>query len=105
MKRKKSKFETTVFHRILTSGLPIPIVEYRFDTVRMFRFDFAWPARFIALECEGGIWTNGAHTRGKHFNSDCQKYNLAGKLGWRVLRYTPNIIDDIIPDLKQILGE
>ena len=35
---------------------------------------------------DGGIWSNGAHTRGKHFKSDCEKYNSAAFLGWTVYR-------------------
>ena len=42
----------------------------------------------LAIEVEGGIWTNGAHSRGKHYNSDCDKYNNATLMGWSVLRFT-----------------
>lgn len=69
--------------------LPIPEQEYRFHTERRWRFDFAWPTVLLAVEVEGGSWVNGAHTRGKHFEADCEKYNEALCLGWRVLRVTP----------------
>lgn len=65
-----------------------PERECVFTTERAWRFDFAFPYKLIAVEIEGGIWKGGAHTRGKHFESDCQKYNAAAKLGWRVLRYS-----------------
>lgn len=55
---------------------------------RKWRFDFAWPARHVALEVEGGTWTGGAHTRGAHFESDCEKYAIAAIQGWRVIRAT-----------------
>ena len=42
----------------------------------------------IAVELEGGVWTNGRHSRGAGFTSDCEKYNEAQLLGWRVLRFT-----------------
>lgn len=80
-----------------TEGMPAfedPQKEYRFHPVRKWRFDFAWPERMIALEVEGGIWVRGAHNRGKHFNEDCEKYNEAALLGWKVFRFTTNLIED-----------
>lgn len=72
--------------------LPKPVAEHRFAAPRKWRFDFAWPPHKVALEVEGGIWVNGAHTRGKHFLSDIEKYNRASELGWRVVRCTPQTI-------------
>lgn len=63
--------------------------EYRFHPIRRFRFDYAIPSKKIAIEQEGGVWTNGRHTRGKGYISDMEKYNLATSMGWRVLRFTP----------------
>jgi very-short-patch-repair endonuclease len=54
----------------------------------MWRFDFAWPQFMVAVEVEGGIWNNGAHVRGKHVSSDCEKASEAAIAGWRVLRVT-----------------
>ncbi len=55
---------------------------------RLWRFDFAWVDRKVALEVEGGTWINGAHSRGKHFEGDCEKYAIAAIHGWRVIRAT-----------------
>ncbi len=66
--------------------------EHRFHPDRVWRFDFAFPDEKIAVEVEGGSWVNGAHQRGKHFESDCEKYNEAAILGWRVLRVTTDMI-------------
>lgn len=55
---------------------------------RKWRFDFAYPLRLIALEVEGGTWVGGAHNRGAHFESDCEKYAIAAIHGWRVIRAT-----------------
>jgi very-short-patch-repair endonuclease len=68
--------------------LPSPVRELRFAAPRLFRFDFAWPALGIALEAEGGIWSQGRHSRGSGFVADVEKYNLAAQLGWRVFRVT-----------------
>lgn len=71
---------------------PPPVEEFRFHPTRKWRFDFAWPERKIALEIEGGTWVAGRHTRGKGYESDCQKYNEAAILGWLVIRATTNIV-------------
>ena len=83
-----SKLEETYAFQLKAAGIVIPEREYRFHDTRRWRFDFAWPDQQIAIEIEGGIWTGGAHTRGKHFISDCDKYNTATIMGWRVLRFT-----------------
>ena len=63
--------------------------EYRFyQPYRQWRFDFALMEHKIAIEVEGGIWVKGGHTRGKHFEEDCVKYNTATMLGWKVLRFS-----------------
>ena len=72
-------------------GPPL-IEEVKFHPDRKWRFDFASPNKKLAIEIEGGIWVQGAHSRGAHFNSDCEKYNNAALLGWRVFRITTNMI-------------
>ena len=83
-------------------GIPIAR-EYRFDPIRKWRFDFAiYPAdRKIAVEVEG----RGRHQSFGGFVKDCEKYNAAAKLGWRVLRYTPDMVKrgDAINDVLEIL--
>ena len=68
--------------------------EYRFAPPRRWRFDFAWPDKKLAVEIEGGVWSKGRHTRGKGFINDCDKYNAAVLLGWRVLRFTDKHLND-----------
>ena len=74
----------------LHPDLPPCQKEWRFHPKRRWRFDYAWPAKKVALEVEGGVWTGGRHTRGKGFLGDVEKYNSATVLGWRVLRCIPN---------------
>ena len=76
------------------AGLPAATTEYRFHPVRLWRFDFAWPDRLIALEVDGGGWVNGRHSRGAGIEKDCEKFNTACALGWRVLRVTPAMVRD-----------
>jgi very-short-patch-repair endonuclease len=71
-------------------GLPEPVAEYRFAAPRRWRFDFAWPDRRVALEVEGGAFSQGRHVRGKGYKADCEKYSEAAALGWRLLRVLPS---------------
>lgn len=75
-------------------GVPEPDREWRFDADRRWRFDFAWTAgrQPIAVEVEGGIWTQGRHSRGRGMLGDMQKYNEAALQGWTVLRCTPDTL-------------
>lgn len=84
---------TPIFRALLREArLPLPEEEYAFarDEGRRWRFDFAWPADgMVALEVEGGAWTQGRHTRGAGFLADIDKYNTATLRGWRVFRVVP----------------
>jgi hypothetical protein len=67
-----------------------PTPEFRFHPTRKFRFDYAWPLHMLALEVEGGLWTNGRHSRGSGQLADLEKYSEAAILGWRLLYCTPD---------------
>lgn len=76
--------------KMLAHGQPEPVTEYRFHPSRRWRFDFAWPKLRLAVEIEGGLYhgRGGGHVSVNGFIGDCEKYNAATLLGWRVLRYT-----------------
>jgi hypothetical protein len=86
------------------SGLPDPTPEYRFHPTRKWRFDFAWIDVRVALEVDGGIWTQGRHSRGTGMLGDHEKLNEAACLGWRVLRTTPSGLKAIVPVLLRALS-
>lgn len=65
------------------------IPEYKFHATRRWRFDYAIPHLKLAIEVEGGIWTQGRHTRGAGFLGDMEKYNAAAAAGWTLYRTTP----------------
>lgn len=70
------------------TGLVMPVPEYRFNRGKsQHRFDFAWPDKKLAVECEGGVFSGGGHTRGSGYVKNLIKYNLAIELGYFVLRY------------------
>lgn len=79
--------------------------EYRFHKKRRWLFDFAEPKTRVAIECEGGVWSKGRHTRGAGFIEDCIKYNQATSDGWQVYRLatgmiTPEHVQPIINNVK-----
>ena len=75
--------------------------------LRDWRFDFAWPDRGLAVEVEGGTWSGGRHTRGGGFEGDCEKYNAAALLGWKVLRFTGGMVESGLAaaTLERAFGE
>lgn len=89
--RAKAESRARIFvAQCASAGLPQPVREHAFALpARRWRFDFAWVDGMVALEVEGGAFAGGAHTRGAHFRSDCEKYNEATRRGWRVLRCLP----------------
>lgn len=64
------------------------IRQFKFDAVRKWQFDFADLASRVVLDIQGGVWTNGAHVRGKGITNDCEKYSRATVAGYRVLLAT-----------------
>lgn len=64
--------------------------EFRFHPVRRWRFDIAMPRLRLAIECDGGLYIRGRHSRGKSQEDDYVKHNAAVVLGWRVLKFGPN---------------
>lgn len=84
---------TDMFTKLCNSQLHVECIkEHRFYQPRKWRFDYAIPAYKIALEVEGGVWTQGRHTRPQGFLGDIEKYNTATLLGWRVFRTTPKAL-------------
>lgn len=79
--------------------------EVRFHPTRKWRFDFADGATGIAVEIEGGSWSGGRHTRGSGFRDDCEKYNAASEYGWRVFRYTTDMVNsgEAIDQIRRVL--
>jgi very-short-patch-repair endonuclease len=86
--RKPSSLEWQFEALWRETGLPMPMPEFRFHPVRRWRFDYCFVNEKIAIELEGGVYSRGRHTRGKGYEADCDKYNQATLLGFRVLRFT-----------------
>lgn len=89
-----SELENNLAIQIRALKLPAPEREYRFAPPLRFRFDFAWVEQMLAAEVQGGTWTNGRHSRGVGYHQDCYKANIATLAGWRVFRFTAEMVKD-----------
>jgi very-short-patch-repair endonuclease len=102
-----SAIQAIAFMQMLKNArLAEPLMEYYFHPERQWRFDFAWPERKVALEVDGGIWTQGRHTRGKGWLNDTEKLNAAASMGWRMLRCTPQQLatEEMVSTVKETLN-
>lgn len=79
------------------------IYEYRFDSVRGFKFDYANLRLKIAIEIEGGIYTGTGHAKTGRYLKDMEKYNMAGIKGWIILRYGHGQEKKIAGDVKKAI--
>lgn len=111
-KPEQSKGEALFLFQCKAHGLE-PAMEHRYAWPRRYRFDFAWPDIKLAVEIDGGnrlavIGKNGKpYAVGRHTQADdYAKLNLAIKLGWRVLRFTPAMVTsgEAISDLLEVLA-
>jgi hypothetical protein len=100
-------------------GLPAPVLEYRFNQEstqpelhpktgkpREWRFDMLFED-WLAVEIQGGIYIGGGHNRGKDMEDDYAKYNAAVRLGFSILFFTPEQIEDgsAFAYIKRVLGD
>lgn len=83
---------------------PILVSEHRFHPKRKWRFDFAHIGARIAVELDGGIYSNGRHNRASGFLKDCEKLNAAAAAGWRVFRLATGMITEaaVLPIVSAI---
>jgi very-short-patch-repair endonuclease len=89
---KKRTPEDILEDHLRMMGLPEFEREYKFLSDRRFRADFALPSHRLLVEVEGGVWVDGRHSRGVGYTRDCEKYNLAALEGWKVLRFTVDMV-------------
>lgn len=98
---KRSKWEAKLDEQLQAAGLyDLLAVEYRFCDCHGSRFDYALPDRHIAFEVDGGNRMAAINKRtgqpfavGRHTQADdYRKLNHAAMMGWRVMRFTPEMI-------------
>ena len=93
------KYKLHIISVLEASGLNYES-EFIFSNERKFRFDWAVPQLCIAIEYEGIFSEKSGHTTLSGYKKDVEKYNLATKLGWKILRYTADNYLDFENDLK-----
>jgi very-short-patch-repair endonuclease len=118
----KSPAETLLAVQLEQAGIPFER-EYRFHPERKWRADFkvvgGWMVQnshgeivqleddACLIEVDGGSWLpKGRHTTGSGFEKDAEKLNAAAELGYRVLRYTPRMIEsgEALEQIRRILS-
>ena len=83
-----SALEDLLAFHIKAYGLPTPEREYRISKDRKFRFDFAFEASRVVVECQGGIYIKSGHTTPSGITRDAEKINYATLHGWHILVVT-----------------
>jgi len=78
--------------------------EYQFSKTRQYRSDFAIPALKILLEYEGGIFMDrGGHNSHTGIQRDIDKYQLAQKEGWQLIRLTAINYTTVLKTLNEMI--
>ena len=88
-----SQLEDVLALFIQGSDVPAPVREFQFCE-RRWRFDFAWVDAKLACEVQGGTYIGGGHNRGRGMRNDMEKRNEATLLGWRVLYFDTDMVND-----------
>lgn len=86
--------------------------EFQFVPGRKFAADWALPDHMILIEYEGLVFNSNkktstgksGHTTVGGYTSNCDKYNLATVLGYRLLRYTAMNYKELRGDLDKLLS-
>jgi hypothetical protein len=101
-----SLLELVLLNRLQHAGLPTGEAQYRFVEGRQFRFDRAWPERRVAVEVQGGVWSDDGHGRKSMVARDCAKLSMGAAMGWRVLPLTKEMIESgqAVELIHQALG-
>lgn len=105
-----SKEKRAITECLMTLGVNFK-TEYEFVPGRKFAADWALTDHMILIEYEGLIFNSNkksstgksGHTTVTGYTSNCEKYNLATVLGYRLLRYTAMNYKHLRGDLEQLL--
>jgi len=98
----RDKHITALIDKLREAGLDVQ-TEYKFHPTRKWRFDVAIPALKVAVEYEG-IYGKSRHTTISGYTGDCEKYNEAVVLGWRVLRFTAKNVRKAFETVGRVKG-
>jgi len=81
--------------------------EFKFHPSRKWRADFHLKGKKILVEVEGGIWSNGRHTRVKGYLGDLEKYNAATMMDYQVIRFSTEQVKSgkAIEQIEKMVGD
>lgn len=91
-----------LFYMYVKTICPDAVEEYKFCPERKFRADVYVPSLNLLIEYEGISAAKSRHTTALGYTRDCEKYNLAGIMGFRVLRYTALNRNDLRRDIESL---
>lgn len=90
--KRTEDFEETFEFQLKCEKAPPFERQYRFarSLGREYRWDFAWPELWLAVEIQGGIWKRGggAHSHPTDIIRNMQKQNTGAVLGWKLLQFS-----------------
>jgi hypothetical protein len=81
------------------------IKEYKFHPKRKWRADIAIPSLNVLIEYEGISSRKSRHTTITGFTNDCEKYNAATVMGFKVLRYTVINKSQFFTDIELLINQ
>lgn len=79
------------------------IKEYKFHPKRKWRADFYLPQLNILAEYEGLNSEKSGHTTLVGYSLNCEKYNAAALMGFKVLRYTTINYREFFRDVEHLM--
>jgi hypothetical protein len=80
-----------MFVKLIETELHLKVIkEFQFNPNRKWKADYYIPELNLLIEQEGGIFTRQAHGSIAGILRDIEKYNSATRLGYRILRFTPD---------------
>lgn len=102
-----SQLEEELYAQLQLLKLPLPEREVGFHPARRWRFDMAYVEWKVAIEIEGGTRSGGRHVRPDGYERDVDKYNHAALYGWKVFRFTAQMVRDgrAVQMIERVLKE
>ena len=118
--KRRSPYEARLELWLQGASLPAAVRECTFAKAdgRRWRIDFAWPDYRVGVEVDGGgrlvRWQTNPRTGrsqpvavGQHGTStDYEKLNYCALKGWRILRFTPDMLkrpDEVLGTIAGVL--
>jgi very-short-patch-repair endonuclease len=93
----ESALERKILQVIRSNGLPIPELQYQFDS---YRLDMAYPQYKVAIEVDGFAF----HSTRESFDADRKRDNTLKLAGWNVVHFTANTHDvEVVSTLRDLL--